>query len=67
MTEKANKLYKLIQNEYNSSNKNGFNYDLFINKYGYTKEELDIILDELSKYGLIEKWIIDGFELIVED
>ena len=67
MSPKASELYQKIIDEYNLSNKTEFEYSLFINKYGYSKNELDNLLDELAKYGYIEKWILEAFHLTIED
>lgn len=66
MSEKSKTLYQRIISEYKLSNKSEFEYNLFINKYGYSKIELEDLLDELKNCGYIEKWIIEAFTLNIE-
>lgn len=63
-------IYKEYQERLNSGAAktcNSFNISTFIEKYGYSQSTINNLLDELESYGYINRWIIDAFELIVED
>lgn len=74
MSNQANKLLDEINAEYKSRLANGepkekanvFANQLFLQKYHYDANILDTLLDELSDYGYIVKWIAPGFEFIVD-
>ena len=68
------KLLKDIQREYQYQLDNGiseeqaalFNNQLFIDKYHYDANTLNMLLSELSHLGYIEKWIIPVFRYKVD-
>ena len=73
MKDLSKKLYEDIKKEYQNRLDEGkskqcvaFSKNLFITKYNYPKNVIDGLLDELSDYGYIKKWITGDFELIVD-
>ena len=73
MSKLAQNLLNDIRKEYQNRLNNGesksqvvFSQNIFIEKYNYSKNVLEKLLDELNNYGYIEKWITGDFEFIVD-
>ena len=74
ITDLANKLLEDIRTEYQNRLDSGktkeqsvaFDNQLFIEKYHYDANTLTLALDELNDYGYIVKWIVSGFEFVVD-
>lgn len=74
MSNSAYKLFECINQEYHNRLDNGdfpgepsvFQYQLFVEKYGYNRDLLESLLEELADNNFIEKWVIDAFKLIVD-
>lgn len=74
MTNSARTLLDRIHDEYHNRLEQGkkpeqslnFENQFFIDKYGYSESEFINLLNELSDYGYIKKWIVAAFELIID-
>lgn len=74
MSDEAYKLLERINQEYHNrlDQDNGigdpsvFKNQLFVEKYGYSKDLLENLLNELVEHNFIKKWILDAFTLIID-